>query len=81
MTNVLHDDLNLMRCTLDAHELGLKFVINLCYYISVSPNHRVLTIGALTISAKSNNLRLPACIQRILNATNHGSNVFCCMTI
>jgi hypothetical protein len=76
MTDVLHDDLNLMRRTLDVHELGLKLVINLCYYISVSPNHRVLTI-----SAKSNNLRLPACIQRILNATNHGSNVFCCMTI
>jgi len=62
MTNVLHDDINLMRCTPYAHELGLKLVINLCYYTSVSPNHCVLAIGAFTISAKSNNLRLPTCI-------------------
>jgi hypothetical protein len=76
MTSVIHDDVNLMRRTPDAHELGLKFVINSCYYISVSPNHRVLTIGA-----KSNNLRPLVCIQRIQNATDHGNNVFCCMTI
>jgi hypothetical protein len=76
MINIFHDKINLMKRTPDAHELGLRLVINLCYYTSVSPSHRVLTIGA-----KSNNLRLSACIQRIQNATNHGSNVLYCMTI
>jgi len=57
MIDVLHDEINLMRCTLDAHELRLRLMINSCYYTSVSPNHRVFAIGA-----ESNNLRSPACI-------------------
>ncbi len=76
MTDVLHDEIDLMRRTPDAHEFGLIIVINLCYYINVSPSHRVLAI-----SAESNNFRSPACIQHIQNATDHGSNVLCCMTI
>jgi hypothetical protein len=76
MTDVLHDEINLMKRTLNAHELGLKLMINSCYYTSVSPSHRVLTIGA-----ESNNFRLLACIQRIQNATNQGSNVLYYMTI
>jgi hypothetical protein len=70
MTNVLHDEINLMRRTLDAHELGLRLVINSCYYTSVSPNHCVIAIDA-----ESNNLILPTCIQRIQNATDHGRNI------
>jgi hypothetical protein len=57
MTDVFHDEIDLMKRTPDAHELGLRLMINLCYYTSVSPNHRVLAI-----SAESNNLRSPACI-------------------
>jgi hypothetical protein len=79
--DALHDSINLMRRTPDAHELGLKLVINLCYYTSVSPNHLVLAIDAFTIGAKNNNLRSPTCIQCIQNATDHGNIVFCCMTI
>jgi hypothetical protein len=76
MTDILHDEINLMRRTPDVHELGFRLMIKLCYYTSVSPSHRVLTI-----SAENNNLRLPACIQRIQNATDHGNNVLCCMII
>jgi len=76
MTDVFHGEINLMRRTPDAHELSLKLVINSCYCTSVVPSHRVLAIGA-----ESNNLRSLACIQRIQNVTDHGSNVFCCMTI
>jgi hypothetical protein len=76
MIDVLHNETNLMRHTLDAHEFGLRFMINSCYYTSMSPSHHVFTIGA-----KSNNLRSLACIRRIQNATNHGSNVLWCMTI
>jgi len=76
MIEIFHDEINLMKRTPDAHELGLRLVINSCYYTSVSPSHHVLTIGA-----ESNNLRLLACIQRIQNATDHGSNVLCYMTI
>jgi hypothetical protein len=57
MTDILHDEINLMGRTADAHELGLRLVINSCYYTSVSPSHRVLAIVA-----ESNNLRSPACI-------------------
>ncbi len=81
MTDIFHDEINLMKRTPDAHELGLKLVINLCYYTSVSPNHLVLAIDAFTIGAKNNNLRSPTCIQCIQNATDHGNIVFCCMTI
>jgi len=35
--DVLHDKINLMKRILDAHELGLKFMINSCYYTSMSP--------------------------------------------
>jgi hypothetical protein len=49
MTDVLHNKINLMKHTLDAHELGLRLVINLCYYTSVSPSHHVLAISAETI--------------------------------
>jgi hypothetical protein len=76
MIDVLHDEINLMKHTPDVHELGLRPMINSCYHTSVSPNHRVLAI-----SVESNNLRSPACIQRIQNATNQSSNVLCCMTI
>jgi hypothetical protein len=76
MTDVLHDDINLMRRTPNAHELGLTLVINSCYYTNVSPNHHVFVI-----SAESNNFRSSTCIQRIQNATDHGSNVLCYMTI
>jgi hypothetical protein len=57
MTDVLHNEINLIRHTPDAHELGLRFVINLCYYTNMSPSHRVLAI-----SVESNNLRSPTCI-------------------
>ncbi len=57
MTDVLHDEIDLMRRTPDAHELGLTLVINSCYYTSVSPSHCVLAI-----SAESNNFRSLACI-------------------
>jgi hypothetical protein len=60
MINVLHDEINMMRRTPDAHELSLRFVINSCYYTSMLPNHRVLAI-----SVESNNLRSLVCIQRI----------------
>jgi hypothetical protein len=76
MTNVLHDEISLMRRTLDAHELGLRLVINSCYYTSMSPSHCVFAIGA-----ESNNLRSPTCIQHIQNVTNHGNNVLYCMKI
>ncbi len=76
MIDVLHDEINLMRRTPNAHELGLKFMINSCYCTSVVPSHRVLAI-----SAERNNLRSLACIQRIQNATDHGNNVLYCMTI
>jgi hypothetical protein len=76
MTDVLHNEINLMRRTPDAHELGLTLVINSYYYTSVSPNHHVLAI-----SAESNNFRSPMCIQRIQNAIDHGNNVLYCMTI
>ncbi len=76
MTDVFHDEIDLMRRTPDAHELGLTLVINLCYYTSMSPNHCVFAI-----SAESNNFRLPTCIQRIQNVIDHGNNVLCCMTI
>jgi hypothetical protein len=76
MTDVFHDKINLMRRTLDAHELGLRLMINSCYYTSVSPSYRVFAIVV-----ESNNLRSPTCIQHIQNATDHGSNVLCCMTI
>jgi hypothetical protein len=35
MNGVFHDEINLMSHTLDAHELGLRLVINLCYYTRV----------------------------------------------
>jgi hypothetical protein len=76
MTDIFHDEINLMKRTPDAHELGLKLVINLCYCTNVVPSHHVLAI-----SAENNNLRSLACIQCIQNATDHGSSVFCCMTI
>jgi hypothetical protein len=76
MTDIFHDEINLMKRTPDAHELGLKLVINLCYCTNVVPSHRVLAI-----SVESNNLISLACIQCIQNATDHGNNVFCCMTI
>jgi hypothetical protein len=76
MTDVLYDEINLMKRTLDAYELGLTLMINSCYYTSMSPNHRVLAI-----SAESNNFRSPTCIQCIQSAIDHGSNVLCCMTI
>jgi hypothetical protein len=60
MTDVLHDEIDLMRRTLDTHELGFTLMINSCYYTNVSPNHRVLAI-----SAESNNFKSPACIQCI----------------
>ncbi len=56
--------------------MRMNLVSNSCYYTSVSPNHRVLPI-----SVESNNLRSPTCIQRIQNATDHGSNVLWSMTI
>ncbi len=68
MTDILHDEINLMRRTVDAHELGLRLMNNSCYYTSVSPNHRVLAIGV-----ESNNLRSPTCIQRIQNAIGMAS--------
>ncbi len=76
MTDILPNEINLMRRTPDAHELGFKLVINSCYYTSVLPNHRVLAI-----SVESNYLRSPTCIQRIQNVTDHGSNVLWSMTI
>jgi hypothetical protein len=76
MTDILPNEINLMRRTPDAHELGFKLVINSCYYTSVLPNHRVLAIGV-----ESNNLRSPTCIQHIQNVTDHGSNVLWSMTI
>jgi hypothetical protein len=60
MIDVLHKEINLMRHTPDAYELGFRLVINLCYYTNMSPCHHVLAIGA-----KSNNLKLLVSIQCI----------------
>ncbi len=60
MTDVFHDEINLMKRTPNAHELGLRFMINLCYYTNMSSSHRVLAIDV-----ESNNLKSPTCIQHI----------------
>jgi hypothetical protein len=57
MTNVLHDEINMMKCTPNTHEFGLKLVINECYHTSMSANHCVFAIGV-----ERNNVRLPTCI-------------------
>jgi hypothetical protein len=76
MTDILHYEINLMKHTPNAHELGVRLMINSCYYTNMLPSHCVFTIGA-----KSNNLRSLVCIQRIQNATDQSNNVLCCMTI
>ncbi len=60
MTNFLHEEINLMKHTPNAYDLGFRFVINSCYYTNVSPSHHVFAIGV-----ESNNFKLPVCIQRI----------------
>ena len=52
MTNVIQDEINVMKCTPYSYEFGLKLVINECYYTSMSPSHCIFAIGV-----ESNNVR------------------------